>query len=304
MESFFEGDIFNGNSYANMINNALDIKCEENYRRSGVDLPNDNNIIAWFGYLNGEVHGYYQDKYYWRNIIKIENGEEYIYEEYLGETEFIINKMANSRLCPYRVVFGRDPFESGNAYICRFMGVYCLDAFWGKDNMNKRFKKVSDRYFLFDKDPKKVIYEKMPVLCEAVKELGLSEETLNIIKNNGVMRIGEVLELEFGGNVMSKELLKSLQRFFALSAVPELPKSQNEPPVVIPNNPEDYIGAVVKNNKYGVGWIKGIKGGYFIVVFKGKEHKYTLSSINNGLTVIQEENDNDDNISVNKKSKE
>lgn len=67
-------------------------------------------------------------------------------------------------------------------------------------------------------------------------------------------------------------------------------------PFVKTIGPESYIGAIVKNEKYGYGWIKGIENGFFLVIFNGENHLFTLSSIGKGLTVM--ENNNGDVIDI------
>lgn len=130
MKKINVGDIWQGDSYTDMINKVLDTNYKM-YMQAGVPLKKFGlDGIAWFVYMDGKNHKG------WKNII---SDDENTIVEILDN----INNCNDGIDRVYRLAFRRDPDNKGNRYKCKFLGYFKRSEI--SDNKLKRTYKKKIR---------------------------------------------------------------------------------------------------------------------------------------------------------------
>ena len=215
------GDVFQGNSHADMINNALGAKCA-NPMKSSVHLDKFGNkgIIAWFVHMDGTTHGT-EDKYIWENFLSAD--ENTIKEFSVGVSQNkVIGKRQEEGFLPYRLAFQIDPFYTGDKHCCKFIGAFCLSKFLRKDQTAIEYSRAAKEFRLGSLggginniDGKELFIRNMPHYYYPIAQMGFSPDIYNILKKYGCSYAGELLELGFeSGNKLIISIQQKLFEVF------------------------------------------------------------------------------------------
>lgn len=117
-----------GENQTDVINQVLGTNYKA-WMKSGVPMKKFGlpNVISWFTYLNGNMHGP-SDNYLWKNYLS--KDEEIIQEKYVGNDVHFVEERykGEKKLHRYRLVFQRDPENRGEQYRYRFLGWYKLES--------------------------------------------------------------------------------------------------------------------------------------------------------------------------------
>lgn len=130
MKKIKVGDVWQGNSYANMINEVLGTKYLK-YQRATVPIEKFGLTgVAWFVYMNGTIRNGHHN-------ILLDDGDTI--KEYID-----VNGDRSGGLdYPIRLSFMRDPDNDGNIYRLMFVG-YFMRSEVRSDNLVRTYKKVND----------------------------------------------------------------------------------------------------------------------------------------------------------------
>lgn len=139
------GQVWEGQNYTDLINKIF----HRNYKKfqpSTLNLkPFEVDGTAWLVVMNGLPHG--RDGDLWINRI-IEN--EMIVEEYVGfNKDKIHQEFLNYKIRTFsnRLVFQRDPYNSGNDYQAKCLGFYTLKSY-DTDKLIRVWKRQSESLLL------------------------------------------------------------------------------------------------------------------------------------------------------------
>ncbi len=217
MKNLFVGDVFYGKSYVNMINKAIETNLHEGLMNSLVKLDNFGykDVAAWFVFLNGETHGHRKD-WLWKNYLL--DNKTRIQEKLVSTTKnFYNNKRNEEGYLPYRLCFQIDPFETGNKFCCRFVGLFTLTGFYKKDLTSMEYTKFADEFCLkyineyeYDEKIKKPLVNSNDKYKTPVSKMGFSEYALNILKSGNVNHAHELLEI--GLNSDNESLINEIKQ--------------------------------------------------------------------------------------------
>lgn len=117
-----------GKDLVDVINQVLNMGYD-GYYQSGVPMKKFGlpNVISWFTYLNGNMHGP-SDNYLWKNYLS--KDEEIIQEKYVGNDVHFVEERykGEKKLRRYRLVFQKDPEGQGERDRYRFLRWYKLES--------------------------------------------------------------------------------------------------------------------------------------------------------------------------------
>ena len=197
------GDVIFGKSHADMINKAIGTHFYS-YMKSSVELSDFGcpNVIAWFVYMDGSVHGY-EDGWRWANRLSLDGNE--IDEYNVSDCkEKLKKRRIDDGFNPYRLAFQIDYDETGNRHCCKFVGTFRLKSFIRKDASAVTYEKVLDEFKLLGKGEygggyncKEDLIPKEGKYLTSLLEMGFSEKTYSLLKNS-IKNAGELLELGIG----------------------------------------------------------------------------------------------------------
>ena len=219
-----KGEIFLGKSNADMINKAIGTHFHD-YKRCGVEMSDFgvDGVLSWFVFMNGEIHGYGETDWLWKNTIS-EDGNT-IKEIFVPKNKSALyDQRSKKGFYPYRYAFMLDPCESGNRYLCKYMGAFRIKRILSDDLTVTEYEKVFDdakvNYYA-DAGYNEIIDSKDKFLVGAdrykvsINQMGFSKDTLELLQKFNILTAGDVLELGFEmGTRLGDEIVSCLQKVF------------------------------------------------------------------------------------------
>lgn len=221
MKIFKLGDCFMGKSHASMINDTIGTNFQKWFKCTvNLDDYGANDVIAWFVYMDGTIHGY-PDGWEWANRLSTDGNV--ITETYMTkDRDKLLKKREEDGYYPYRLAFQLDPNKGGNRYFCKFVGAFCFSGFTQNDYMSVKYTKVTDQFKLGDKgaynawaDGKEVLMKDKRLLTN-ISELGFSEQVYRILNNGKISTVAELLELGIGiSGSIAEEIRRKIYECFS-----------------------------------------------------------------------------------------
>ena len=223
MKTIRKGEIFLGKSNADMINKAIGTHFYD-YKRCGVEMKDFgvDGVLSWFVFMNGEIHGYGETDWIWKNTIS-EDGNT-IKEIYVPKNKSTLyDRRSKNGFYPYRYAFMLDPCESGNRYLCKYMGAFRIKRILSDDLTVIEYEKVFDDATIncLDGGYNARIDTKDKFLVGAdrykinINQMGFSESNLKLLQKNNVNTAGDVLELGFDRRTgLGDEIISCLLKVF------------------------------------------------------------------------------------------
>ena len=223
---------FYGNDYTKMVNNALGINLKT-LMSSGYDMYSlgVDCTIAWFVYMNGNQHGYWNDLK-WRNYVT--EDYNFIIEKCVDENAYSLRadmvKYMQRRqeygFLPYRYAFQIDPYNNdrfNNNCSCKFLGAFRIKQFLSNDMSTIKYEKVFDNAcfksigdgFSPLIDTKENFLKGADKYKIKIEDMGFSETALTTLLKGNIKTAGDLLELTFeerGG--LYKEVTAKLYELF------------------------------------------------------------------------------------------
>lgn len=210
MKELHYREVFYGSNHANLVNRAIGTKFSEPLRRCWFDLSDfgSTGIIAWFVFMDGSKHGY-PDGWWWRNKLSSDGEEIYEYNvsNLMPGKQQVDSFHSQNGYNPYRICFQLDPYQSGNRYCCRFVGLFMLNKLLSSDGTAVGYKKVQDNFILGTMGETSYMFLTDDDLAKRdkryqlnVARLGFPERTLGILQRGNITTVAELLELGYGNN--------------------------------------------------------------------------------------------------------
>lgn len=217
MKNFHVGDVFYGKSYVDMINKTIGTDFHSDIIKSCISLDRFGykDLTAWFAFMNGETHGHRSD-WKWRNYLLDNNTK--IKEKLVSKnTEFYKYKRNEEGYLPYRLCFQIDPYNKGDKYCCKFVGLFRLTNFLKDDLTIMEYSKVSDDFCLkniseyeYDEKFRKTLVDGYDKYKIPISKLGFSDTNYTILRNGNIKYTHELLEV--GLDTLNKDFLNELRQ--------------------------------------------------------------------------------------------
>ena len=281
MKTFHLGDKFIGNSYADMINQALGTTFKV-YEESGVRLDEFElpGVIAWFVFMDGSIHGFAPD-YLWENRL---NGN-IITEKLVSKNHTkVIQKDDREGQYPLRLAFELLDCKK-NFYECRFVGAFALSHFLREDLTAREYVRVMDEFILKSKgefgeilNTKADFIKGMPKYATPIGKMGFSEKIMKLLRGH-IATAGALLELGIEApKTLADERRKKLYEHFKKpeEKTSPTPSATSDSPLDSLPRPEVFVGMAVTHAKYGEGKIAKIDGRYISVAFSIGEKPFVV----------------------------
>lgn len=206
MKIFKSGEIFQGRSHVDMVNQVLGTKYRD-WRKCTVELDKfgAHGVISWFVMMDGSENGY-GEGWKWKNYLS--KDEEQITETNVDRGNIKLYHVQNEEgYHPYRLAFQLDPNQTGNRYKCKFIGAFCLESFALPDLSTMRYKKVSNTFRLceigestYGADDRKFFLTRSSKLSLPIEKLGFSANSYRLLTKSGIRCLGELLEIGMGSD--------------------------------------------------------------------------------------------------------
>lgn len=225
MKELHYREVFYGKNHANLVNKAIGTNFSNPLHRCWFDLSKfgSNGVIAWFVFMDGSKHGY-PDGWWWRNILSSDGDEicEYNVADLMPGKQKLDSFHYQNGYCPYRICFQLDPYQSGNRYCCRFVGLFMLNKLLSSDGTAVCYKKVQDYFILGAKDEYSHLFLTNEDISKRdkryllpISKLGFSEQTSRSLRLGNVKVVADLLELGYENNSnFADEVNEKLFRLF------------------------------------------------------------------------------------------
>lgn len=219
MKRFVVGDIFRGQSHADLINNTLGTRYKS-FQACSLELKDfgADNVFAWFIFMNGTMHGH-EDGWLWKNLLS--ENETIIREINIDNKNRLYKKRAEVGYRPYRLAFQLDPYETNNRYCCKFVGVFRLKRFLNLEMTQVEYEKIADEIAINSIGDayneihltKQDFIKDSSIYKTEIDNLGFLEATLKKLKNWGINTVADLLEFSDGNCSISTEIREKLYTF-------------------------------------------------------------------------------------------
>ena len=219
MKRFVVGDIFRGQSHADLINNTLGTRYKS-FQACSLELKDfgADNVFAWFIFMNGTIHGH-EDGWLWKNLLS--ENETIIRETNIDNKNRLYKKRAEVGYRPYRLAFQLDPYETNNRYCCKFVGAFRLKRFLNLEMTQVEYEKIADEIVINSIEDsynelhitKENFIKDSSIYKKKIDNLCFSESTLKKLKTWGIESVADLLELPDGKCSISTEIREKRYTF-------------------------------------------------------------------------------------------
>ena len=219
MKRFVVGDIFRGQSHADLINNTLGTRYKS-FQACSLELKDfgADNVFAWFIFMNGTIHGH-EDGWLWKN--KLTEDGNIIREFNIDNINKLYKRRGEVGYRPYRLAFQLDPYETNNRYCCKFVGVFRLKRFLNLEMTQVEYEKIADETTINSIGDaynemhltKQDFIKDSSIYKTEIDNLGFLEATLKKLKNWGINTVADLLEFSDGNCSISTEIREKLYTF-------------------------------------------------------------------------------------------